>query len=37
MKLSVSKFSISLGRVAVTLVTVALAAVVGWYLWDYYM
>ena len=27
----------SLGRVAVTLVTVALAAVVGWYLWDYYM
>ena len=31
------KLSISLGRIAVTLVTVAIAAVVGWYLWDYYM
>ena len=31
------KLSISLGRIAVTLITVAIAAVVGWYLWDYYM
>ncbi|UEM23653.1 HlyD family secretion protein [Skermanella mucosa] len=31
------KFTIPLTRIAVTLVTVAVAAVVGWYLWDYYM
>ena len=31
------KLSISFGRIAVTLVTVAIAVVVGWYLWDYYM
>jgi len=37
MKPSISKLSISLGRIAVTLVTVAIAAIVGWYLWDYYM
>jgi RND family efflux transporter MFP subunit len=31
------KLSISFGRIAVTLITVAIAVVVGWYLWDYYM
>src|SRR3954466_7118513 len=31
------KLTVSLSRVAVTLVTVAIAAVIGWYLWDYYM
>ena len=31
------KLPITLGRIAVTLVTVAIAAAVGWYLWDYYM
>jgi len=31
------KLTTLLPRVLVTLVTVALAAVIGWYLWDYYM
>ncbi|EWY41933.1 secretion protein HylD [Skermanella stibiiresistens SB22] len=31
------KSKISLARVAITLVVVALAAIVGWYMWDYYM
>ena len=29
------KLPITLGRIAVTLVTVAIAAAVGWYLWDW--